>query len=220
MHTGVLRVLGVFHGDGIAKTQRVTYGFRKFYVCTTYGHLWIVSAWKHPSDQSSGHRRGLCGCCKGLGIPVRPVGECKYVLYMYIPGQTGLCAICTAPVLVTQDCLRVFYGHIIVESPCLKIMHAQLSATGCTHQYRFKMFKRSCEPAQHAGSHGVVPYRTSKQPGSFIWPRHVWSAFLILYSNLKCSNVPFTWSSLVIYGGPRKSKTSDPVREKFLRTRW
>ena len=41
----------------------------------------------------------------------------------------------------------------------------------------------------------------------------MWSSFLILYCNLKCSNAPFRWSSFVVYGsrndqnlGPRKGQ--------------
>ena len=66
--------------------------------------------------------------------------------------------------------------------------------------YRSKMFKSSYGRAHTVCSHSFGPDRTRKQSGSFIWSRHMWSSFLILYCNLKCSNDPFTWSTLMVYG--------------------
>ena len=67
---------------------RATSGFRKVCVRAMYRPLWIVWAWKHPYDQSCGHRMGLRGCHRDLLIAVRSVmrglpgpGECKYGLY-------------------------------------------------------------------------------------------------------------------------------------------
>ena len=45
-------------------------------------------------------------------------------------------------VRVRQDCLGAFYGHKLVGSLCLNIMHVQLPATAILHPYGFKNLKK------------------------------------------------------------------------------
>ena len=92
----------------------------------TFGQYWLGNT--RPISQA-----GTIGACAGA------VGAWEYPCDQSVNASTGY--ICQAKpdyvpfdfieasVRVTQDCLQVFYRHIIVGSPCLKIMHAQLSPT-------------------------------------------------------------------------------------------
>ena len=84
--------------------------------------------------------------CKGL-IEDR---ECIY--WLYIQAKPEYCHLtCTGHVQVRQDCLRAFYGHKLVGSPCLNVMHAQLPAMAILHPYGPKIFKHSAVPCTGPG---------------------------------------------------------------------
>ena len=102
MHTGILLVICVFFGHGVARyrtcTLQVPYGSR---AGTLEASADSIRAWKHPYVQFCGNRTVPCGCRLGLGIPVRSVvqglmgsdeaRECTHGLYL--PSQTRLCDI-------------------------------------------------------------------------------------------------------------------------------
>ena len=85
-----------------------------------------VRAWKYPYDQS----------CVAVWGPVRPVSARTDYIYQtkadYMPFDP-----CGNRMGHTLDA-QVFFGHKIVGIPLLKVVHAQLSATGYTAPVRVK----------------------------------------------------------------------------------
>ena len=98
----------------------------------------------------------------------------------------------------------------IIGSLCVKIMYAKFMAP-----VQVQNIQQIVRARTACSSHGFGLYGTLKQPGSFMWPRHMWSPFPILSCNLKCSNAPFTWSFFVVF---RPHKDQNP--ENLLIIAW
>ena len=96
-------------------------------------------AFEYPQYQSFGALRGS----------VRTVSARTGYIYQGKPEYSHL--ICTGHVQVRQDCLGAFYGHKLVGSPCLNVMHAQLPGTAILHPYGPKTFKNSAGPCTGPG---------------------------------------------------------------------
>ena len=95
--------------------------------------LWpMVSLYKTPSYNvvvtciyRCSNRFSACSLATGLAC------ECMYE--WCIAGQTWLCHLtCTGLAWALQDCQWAFFGHKIIGSPCLKVLHTQFSAMGYT----------------------------------------------------------------------------------------
>ena len=76
------------------------------------------------------------------------------------------------------DCQRAFYCPKIVESPCRKVVQAQLSATGSMAPIRvwksskILLARTACRWIIHRCS-SFYPYGACKLLASFMWPRHL-----------------------------------------------
>ena len=136
MHTGVLWVICVFFGHGVARyrtcTLQVSQGSR---TGTQEAPVDSIRAWEHQYVQ-------FCGNRAGLGISVWSVvqgltgsGEDREcTLGLYLPSQTRLCDIW--PVSARKTTNWPSMGTKSLVAHCLKVVHAQPSAAGYTAQFK------------------------------------------------------------------------------------
>ena len=112
----------------------------------------------------------------GFRSPARDQqGACTIILKAHQGSYTS------RPICDPYGPVRLSTGRLrakIVRSPCLKVRHAQLSATGYTAPVRIETYFKDCAgphsmPIHHVvrlsrGPHGSSPYGTCKLPGSLM----------------------------------------------------
>ena len=122
---------------------RTLYGFIVCYLATwsqnlkgcvraPYEPLWIAGAWVYTYGQS----------CMAVRAPVS--ASTGYICQSNLMCHLTCTGTRTGIGRATQDCLRDFYGHKIIASPCLKVMHAQLQPVQVQNVQKIVWARKAC----------------------------------------------------------------------------